>query len=595
MSRHRAMRGPARRGVARWPVAVLISVLLVGLVWLGYSYAGDLLERHAAAQLASCSEGEETLTVAVTPSMAEVIQQAALAWTKSHPVVLDRCMRAEVATVPPQAVLDGLTTGWDTKALGARPGAWLPESSLWINRLAAQDARLLGSEPASVATSPVVLAMPETAAVAIREGNAFTWGDLPELVSDPAAWAPLGHPEWGAFRLAVPDVAANPASALALQAVLASSSPQGGGPVSVDMLNSAGVSEAMRLLAGAAPPAVAATTLDALTLLAGAADLRTAAFQAVPTLEHDLYRRNIGADGSPLPMSPLTGVVVGGPTPTADFPFIAITDERVDQLQVRAAQKFREFLQTGPQQLELSKAGLRVPGTKVRPDPAPGIRWAVTQQDLTAADANTTQQISAAWNNAGGTGQVVTVLIDVSRSMLEDGGGGKNRLDWVKEALHGQIGRFGTGSLGLWIFSREIGEQKQAYRQLVRTGPVSEQRAALDEAVNAIRAASATFLYPSLLAVYDSALANFEQGRTNRVVLVTDGPDDSDLSYDQFKRELAERRQANPHLPISVIAIGPDPDRAELTELARETGGSFSTVKDGTGVEAALGRVLSDS
>jgi len=288
-------------------------------------------------------------------------------------------------------------------------------------------------------------------------------------------------------------------------------------------------------------------------------------------------------------------VVVGGPTPTADFPFIAITDERVDQLQVRAAQKFREFLQTGPQQLELSKAGLRVPGTKVRPDPAPGIRWAVTQQDLTAADANTTQQISAAWNNAGGTGQVVTVLIDVSRSMLEDGGGGKNRLDWVKEALHGQIGRFGTGSLGLWIFSREIGEQKQAYRQLVRTGPVSEQRAALDEAVNAIRAASATFLYPSLLAVYDSALANFEQGRTNRVVLVTDGPDDSDLSYDQFKRELAERRQANPHLPISVIAIGPDPDRAELTELARETGGSFSTVKDGTGVEAALGRVLSDS
>src|SRR5215204_1002560 len=156
MSRHRAMRGPAHRGVAKWPIVALSTVTLIVLGWLGWSYAGDLLERRAAAQLASCIEGEETLTIAVTPSMGEVIQGAALAWAKTHPVVLDHCMRAEVAAVAPQAVLDGLTTGWDTKSLGARPGAWLPESSLWINRLAAQDARLLGSEPASIATSPVV-------------------------------------------------------------------------------------------------------------------------------------------------------------------------------------------------------------------------------------------------------------------------------------------------------------------------------------------------------------------------------------------------------------------------------------------------------
>lgn len=595
MTRHRALRGPARRGVARWPVAVVVCGLLAGLVWLGYSYAGDLLERRAAAQLASCSEGEDTLTIAVAPALGEVIGQAALAWTKRHPVVLDRCMRAEVAAVAPQAVLDGLTTGWDTKALGARPGAWLPESTLWINRLAAQDARLLGSEPASVATSPVVLAMPEGAAAAIREGSMFTWGELPELVNDPAGWQRFGHPEWGGLKLAMPAVSGNPASALALQAVLASASPKGSGPVTVDMLNAPGVSDAMRRLADAAAPAVPPTTQDALTALAGAADLATAPFQAVPTLEYDLYRRNVGADGSPLPMSPLTGVVVGGPTPTADFPFIAITDQRVDQLQVRAAQKFREFLQTGPQQQALSRAGLRVPDSKERPNPAPGIRWAITQQNLTAADANTTQQISAAWTNAGGTGQVVTVLVDVSRSMLEDGGDGKNRLDQVKAALHGQIGRFGTGSLGLWIFSREIGVQKQPYRRLVATGPVSEQRAALDQAVDGIRAASATFLYPSLLAVYDDALAHLDPDRTNRVVLITDGPDDSDLTYDVFRGELAKRRVDNPHLPVSVIAIGPDPDRAELTELARDTGGSFSTVKDATGVEAALGRLLSDS
>ena len=596
MSRHRAARGPARRGVAKWPFVALTSVLLVGLVGLGWNYAGDLLERRAAAELASCTEGEETLTIAVTPSMADAIGQAAVAWTKSHPVVLDHCMRAEVAAVPPQAVLDGLTTGWDTKALGARPGAWLPESSLWINRLAVQDAKLLGSEPASVATSPVVLAMPESAATAIREGSMFTWGALPELAGDPNGWARFGHPDWGGFTVAMPDLASNPASALALQAVLASASPQGSGPVTVEMLSAAGVNDAMHGLAAATPRPAPATTLDALNALGAAGDARSAPFDAVPTLEYDLYRHNVGAGGNQLPPAPLVGVVVGGPTPTADFPFIAIADERVDQLHVRAAQKFREFLQTGPQQIELAKAGLRVPSSKVRPNPAPGIRWAITTADLTAADANTTQQISAAWTNAGNSGQVVTVLVAVSRSMLEDGGGGKNRLDWVKEALRGQIDRFGSGSLGLWEFSRNVDEERP-YRQLVRTAPVSQNRDQLEDAVAGMKTASATFLYPSVLAVYDSALENFRAGTQNRLVLITDGPDDSDMTYEQFKRELTNRLAAHPNLdlPISVIAIGPDPDRDELTELARSTGGTFNTVKDATGVEAALGQLLSDS
>jgi Ca-activated chloride channel family protein len=572
---------------------VLGAVLLLVVGWMGWSYAGDLLERRAAAQLASCVEGEAVLTVAVTPSVADVIGRAAATWTKSRPVVLDHCIRAEVAAVPPQDVLNGLTTSWDTKALGARPGAWLPESSLWVNRLVAQDARLLGSEPASIATSPVLLAMRDGQATAVRQGNPFRWRDLPELVTEPNAWERFGHPDWGAFTVAIPGVAANPASALALQAVLADTSPQGNGPVTVDMLGLPEVNSAMGRLAGAAPATLPASTLDALNELAGADDVKAAAFDAVPALEYDLYRRNVGADGGEPLIEPLVGQVVSGPTPIADFPYIAISDERVDQLQVRAAQKFREFLQGGSQQLELAKAGLRVESTKVRPNPAPGIRWEVTQLDLTAADANTTQQVSAAWTNAGGSGQVVTVLIDVSRSMLEDGGAGHTRLDWVKTALGGQVGRFGSGSLGLWAFSRSLGDQDQPYRELVDTAPVAGQRAALESAISDLEAASATFLYPSLLAVYAAAIADYQEGRQNRLVLITDGPDDSQMTYEQFKRELTKRSAGNPDLPISIVAVGVDPDRDELAELARSTGGTFATVEDGTGIEAALGQLLS--
>ncbi len=592
MSRHRAMRGPARRGFAKWPFVSVGTVVLMVAGWLSWSYAGDLLERRAAARLASCMDGEATLTIAGAPAVAGVVGRAAAVWTKSRPVVLDHCIRAEVATIPPQAVLDGLTAGWDRKALGERPGAWLPESSVWVNRLTAQNARLLGSEPASIATSPVLLAMPETAAAAVREGNSFSWGDLPALVSEENAWSRYGHEKWGRFSVAIPDVSTNPASALSLQAVMADVSPQGTGPVTVEMLGSPGVTDAMGRLAAAAPMDTPATTTDALNALAEAGDLSSSPFDAVPTLEYDLYRRNVGADGNPPPMAPLIGAAVGGPTPTADFPFVAIADEQGDQVHVRAAQKFREYLQTGTQQLELAKAGLRVPSTKVRPSPAPGIRGLPTQEELTPADANTTQQISAAWTNAGGSGQVVTVLIDVSRSMLEDGGEGKNRLDWVKEALSGQIGRFGSGSLGLWEFSRDLGDGGEPYRRLVDTGPVAEQRDELEEAVDELQAQSATHLYPSLLAVYDVALDDLEDGRRNRVVVITDGPDDSQVTYEQFKRELTKRREGSPALPISVIAIGAEPNQAELTELTRITGGTFATVTDGTGIEAALGQSL---
>src|SRR5215470_17228080 len=387
MSRHRTAGGPAERSVAIWPFVVVGAVLILLLGWLGWIWTGDVLTRRLQAQVAGCSEGEAVLTVAVTPAMAGPVGQAADAWTKTRPVIQDHCIRTEVVALPPQSVLDGLTTGWDAVKLGARPGAWLPESSLWINRLSAQDARLLGSQPASIATSPVVLAMPEAAAKAVSDGGgdhkALQWHDLPALVSEPAGWRRFGHPEWGRFSLAMPDVARNPASALALQSMLASTSPKGVGPLTVDTLTVPAVNDAMIKLATATPPQTPGTTLDALNTLAAADDVAAAAFDAVPTLQFDLYRRNIGIDGQPAPARALVEVPVDGPTPTADFPFVAIAGEHTDQLQVRAAQQLREFLQRPDQQHALSMAGLRVPGGEQLPERAPGIRWSVSQNELT--------------------------------------------------------------------------------------------------------------------------------------------------------------------------------------------------------------------
>jgi Ca-activated chloride channel homolog len=601
MSRHRAEGGPSERSVAIWPFVVVGAVLVLLLGWLAWSWTGDILARRLQAQLAGCSEGDAVLTVAVTPAMAGVVGRAADTWTRSRPVVQDHCVRTEVAGLPPQSVLDALTAGWDSDKLGARPGAWLPESSLWINRLSAQDARLLGSQPTSIATSPVVLAMPELAAQAV-ESSGLRWQDLPALVAEPAGWQRFGHPEWGRFSLAMPDVARNPASALALQSVLASTNPAGVGPgaspvagpivgpVTVETLGAPAVNDAMIRLATTMSPQVPGTTLDALKALA-AADVATTPFDAVPTLEFDLYLRNTGLDGQPAPAEALAGMPVGGPTPTADFPFVAIAG---DQVQVRAAQKFREFLQSQDQRQELSKAGLRVPGSQLRPDRAPGIRWSDSQNELTGADANTTQQISAAWTNAGGTGQIVTVLLDVSKSMADDGGGGRSKLDWAKATLDGQINRFGSGSLGLWVFSSNLTPDGLPYRRLVPTAPVNNQHDELAGAVAGIGPAADSHLYPSLLAVYRQALIEHQPGRINRVVVITDGRNDAPtMHYEVFKPQLDKLAGGTVALPISVVAIGSEIDRDQLTEISRVTGGTFNNPDDGSGIEAAFGQLLS--
>src|SRR5687767_12298069 len=77
MSRHRALRGRGRRGMARWPIVAIGTALVLVLGWMGWRYAGVVVARQAAAQAASCAEGESTLTVAVNPSMADLVTRAA--------------------------------------------------------------------------------------------------------------------------------------------------------------------------------------------------------------------------------------------------------------------------------------------------------------------------------------------------------------------------------------------------------------------------------------------------------------------------------------------------------------------------------------
>ncbi|MER7578273.1 substrate-binding domain-containing protein, partial [Streptomyces sp. NPDC126514] len=399
---------------------------------------------------------------------AEAVKQVAEAWSRQRPVVYDHCIRVEVLSIDSETVLAGLTQGWDEEKLGARPHAWITDSMLWANRLGARNASLLGAVPESIAASPVLLALHQEPAQALQAGDGFRWTDLPDLAGAPDGWGRFGKPEWGQFKVAMPDPANNAATAMAVQSALAGASPEGKGPVTTEMLALDPVKSTLGKLTAAGARESPAGTWEALSLLADATGVNEAGFSAVPVFEVDLYRHNTGKDGGTAPLHPLYGVAAGGPTPVADFPFVPLAGDWVGEAQVRAAQAFRQFLKEDEQQRTLALAGLRVDSTTDRPKESPGVRWAAITDKLTPADADTTQQISAAWATAG-DGQVVHVLVGTSKSMEEPGGDGRSRVEWLREALAGQVNRSVSGSLGLWEFSRQLDGDKP-YRQVVPAG-----------------------------------------------------------------------------------------------------------------------------
>ncbi|MFD9732891.1 substrate-binding domain-containing protein [Umezawaea sp. NPDC059074] len=591
MSRHRTLRTRVRRGVAGWPVAVVGLVALIVLGVLGWSWLGGVIERRAAAEAGDCAEGEASLRIASTPSAADAVRDVAKAWSATRPVVYDHCIRVEVQSIDSEVVLDGLTQGWDEAKLGTRPHAWITDSMLWANRLGAQNRALIGAAPQSIAASPVLLAMPEEGATAMQAAAGFRWTDLPDIMSSPGGWDRFGQAAWGPFRLAMPDPTTNAATAMAIQSALAGASPEGKGPVTTAMLDLDPVKATMASLVAAKPSQTPASTWEALGLLADKPTVNGAGISAVPVFEVDLYRHNTGKDTGTPPLKPLYGVAPGGPTPVADFPFVALAGDWVGEAQVRAAQAFREFLTQPAQQKILAASGLRVPSSTDRPKPSPGVRWATMTEGLAPADSTTTQQISATWA-AADNGQVVTLLVDSSKSMEEPGGDGKSRMEWLRSALSGQVSRSLSGSVGLWEFSAQV-DGDLPYRELVPTGPVVEQRQALLDGVAGLKPLSATQLYTSLVALYKDAQQNYQTGKRNSIVVLTDGPNDGGLSFDELRAQLDKLKRADRQIPVSVIAIGSAPERDPLTKITRSTGGAYSVAEDGKAIDAALAQILS--
>lgn len=434
-----------------------------------------------------------------------------------------------------------------------RPQVWVPDSTLALRRAHQLGAADVPESGASVASSPVVLAVAEAVAKGI-------------------GW-PEHTPTW--------------AEVLGAQGAV----PGMSDPVreSVGAVALLGLRESVR--AGAEPAAAyvallrrfSANTLgaetDLIARLPGSSGTGgTAAVTAFPASENSLLRHNIEDGSSPLVAVYSTAV------PTLDYPFAELGGITPQQRPIVEA--LREAVLGDAGGDAIAKTGLRAAGGQALRDHADDQR--VSPAGFRAANlppAGSVDELLNQWAGVNLSARV-QVLVDVSGSMnAQVPGTGLNRMQLSMQATAKALHLFKpTTQLRMLAFSTRLDGDKD-YRELLPMASVAQHLAsgALDKLAQ-VKATpnGGTGLYDSVLDTYRTARREWEPGRLNLVIVLTDGrnEDPHGISRADLLAELAKLQDRRRPIPLIGVGIGPDADKPELDELTAATGGQAFVAPD---------------
>ena len=172
-----------------------------------------------------------------------------------------------------------------------------------------------------------------------------------------------------------------------------------------------------------------------------------------------------------------------------------------------------------------------------------------------------------------------TVLLDLASSMSSPLGD-STRLSAATAALRQQLPNVTDASaIGLWHYGKTQGGAAP-YQVDVKTGPLTTtNRNQLATALGGVEPTGTgpDNTYPTLEAAYREAVTGYVDGRTNSILLITDGPDGPTSETDE-KLLTAIAATTNPSKPvhIDVIVVGDGPGAAALQTVAQRTGGTFT-------------------
>jgi Ca-activated chloride channel homolog len=521
-------------------VRILVAVVLV-LAGGGATVRALQAHSHNDSEASACS-GEVSLSVIAAPTVQPAVSAIAHRWNASYPSVQGRCIHA---------VVTGRDSAVETRALASNtgPALWIPDSSLWGEKLAATSPALAKSVKvdASIGSSPLVLAAPPGKAAAIGQAAKSGWaaalaGPAPVTVTDPTTTAP------GALM------------------VLGLSTQSATVPGDTAKL----VGLFMRMQSALLPDATAGMT---------ALQTRPASAPAFVASEQEVFLENRGK-AAPI----ASAVYPSGPTPMLNFPMVRVTPPGSDRLVTAAMAKFERQLGTRAARTRLAAVGLRDPaGAPLPADSPPG----VSPRAVKPAPATLTpQQVTTAmrlWSAAAKPSQLLAV-IDVSGSMAASAGDGKSKIDVVSQAAETAMSVVPDNwTVGLWTFSYHSPPQTD-WTELVPLGPVKTQRRTItgEATTLADRVGGNTALYDTALAAFQDVSAHYDPSSVNVVALLTDGTDvDPDgIGLHALLGRLTS--EYNPAKPVHIVTIGfgKDADANALERISAATHGQSYMVKN---------------
>ncbi|TVT13651.1 VWA domain-containing protein [Amycolatopsis acidiphila] len=490
--------------------------------------------------------GQDVIRVAAAPEIAAVVDRV------GRGVADGECFRFEVEDRDPAAVASSLAVADGTR----RPDVWIPDSTLRLRRAKAAGAADVPESGSPVANSPVVFAMTEDAAKSLGwPGKTPTWQELlasgvsvglPDPGSDPVGVSTL----FGIAKALPPGPAAAPAFAAAIRRLAPNTLP--------------GVDDLYARLPGA-----------------GSSKQPISAF---PASETSVLRYNARSGVAATP-DQLVAIYPPQPVPSLDYPFAVLGD--AGQAQQQAAEKLLRALLAPDGQAALAAVGVRTPDGRMLFGHTADSHVRGGAQPLAALPPEQVlDDVLSQWAKVN-TSSRARVLIDVSGSMnaVVPDSGGRTRMELTAEAAARALDLFRpTSETSTWVFATNLDGDRD-YREVLPMAQVGAQLATgAAQKLRDLRATpdGQTGLYDTVLAAYQQARQDWQAGRLNLVILMTDGrnEDPHGITRDQLLAGLRSLQDPRRPLPIIGIGMGGDIDVPELDAITGATGGKTFVAPD---------------
>lgn len=551
--RHR--RAAAQRAKrARLSLAALMGSVVVAAAAIGVAQAtGD----SAADPAPPCVDAVALTVPGLPPEHAYALVSAAADHLGGD------CRRVRLATAAEAADAPGgtLQLGPPSLSAAAASGSGAPDGEGASSDAAAPVA-------STVATSPVVLAMPTEMAAALA-APALDTATLGSLLTTPSAWSTLGHPEWGDFTIDSPDPAT---TALGAAGFAGLATVANGGPLDGPLdyaAPSPGDFAVIKLEHALRTGSRTAAALPAPATVAESAALAS----AFVTTEADLARYSAGN-----PAVPMTGFPVAGGATVLDWVVSAPAGAPARLRQQASAVTAALISTTGRE--ALAAAGLRTASGPLPALSAPGVTPQSLPVQARSMSADELGAVAGQWSMMR-TRISTLVVLDTSGSMADGMPGSKAAKIDVVKGLAAQSYQVASplARSGIWTFRAQGGTPV-----ISRAAPLQRNDTAVGGTVHSTASTAAlakvsvgggTPLFEAIRAAYDDATKNYDPGYVNQVLVLTDGKNEdttSTLTEAQLRAHLTTTFDKDRPVRIIAIAFNPDDVRV-LSRIVASTGG----------------------